>query len=558
MGRFYAVPPVMNHRLTDLQRDVFNKLCVAVLKRNISRRVTQTSRGGSDGKRDAVLFGQGTGEWATYPWRSWVFQFKQYGDDTKATRDRALSDFKSEAAAVLTVDSKWDVFFFLTSVSFTGVPVVGLYDRVGKATAELRSRFHRDVVFWDAIELHNLIAPNAPDYAPFFEPVPWTRRTSIAVGRDTSWSQLAVVEVVAERLLEESQISQLLPDVEPVLGPGSQSSLWILANAGRWGAVRSITRRALAVLRGRRRVDSRLDCWLTVIGAWAAAQQGAIRPAALHLKALKERRVIDHDRELAAWVANVEALCFGKSGDEAKAQALADRAVRLAEESGSYWLAHTVAMRQLHRMSWHAWEKGTPMTDDDFDGRSETARTFISYADAKGGDSMRISHDVVALLHRSWRRSYASQAQMAIGQLLVNPLLPTDEQARLTSEYGRVSLYAAEDDESAIEWLKQAVVIRAATGHRPRLRYDLAWLADAYLLNGNHHFARACAVAAKRLHQRLYGRLPTDVALVAQFRLTITKTSAVSVSHLGELLEYATGVSETWWGMQIDTKTEEV
>lgn len=551
MGPALAVPSRMSRRLTDLPRDTFNTLCMAVLKRTVSRRVMQPSRRGPDGKRDAVLYGKGTGEWAIHPWRSWVFQFKQYEDDSTATRARALADYSSEAADVFKADPKWDVFFFLTSVSFSGVPEVGLFDRVATATEKLRRKFRRDLVFWDANELLNLIEPNAPDYAPFFDPVPSTRHTSVVVVADTFSSQLVVVESIAERLLVESRVGELLPDAEPVLGPGSQSPLWVLANAGRWRSVQSITRRALNALHRRRTRDLRLDCWLTVIAAWAEAQLGAVQASIRRLGALKQRHRIERDRELAAWVANVQAICFGKTGHEAKAEAFAHRAVTLAEESGNYWLAHTVTMRQLHRMSWHAWEQGAPMVEDDFHERIGRASDLIRHADTEARNSMLVSHDVVALLHQSWRPSFASLTQTSIAQLLADPLLPTDEQARLTSEYGRVSLYAAHDHESAIEWLKRAITIRAATGHKPRLRYDLVWLADAYLASGNRHFAKACAIAAKRLHQQLYGSLRTDTILVAHFRSIIAKTSPVSIRQLGKLLERATGVTEAWWRIEV-------
>jgi tetratricopeptide (TPR) repeat protein len=526
---------------------------MAVLKRAISRLVTQTSRRGADGNRDAVLYGQGTGDWATQPWRSWVFQFKQYEDDTTATRARALADYRSEGAKVFKADPKWDVYFFLTSVSFSGVPGTGLFDRVAAATAELKKQFRRDAVFWDANELLNWIDLHAPDYAPFFESTPSASHPSIVVAPDTSSSRLVIVEDITDRLLVESRIDELLPDKEPILGPGSRSPLWILANAGRWQSVQSFTRRALRAIHRRRRVDVRLDCWLTVIAAWSEAHLGAIRASIRQLDALKQRRRINRDRELAAWVANVRAICAGKGGNEAMAEAFAHRAVTLAEESGNYWLAHSVVVRQLHRESWHAWEEGVPMVDDDFHERLQAASAYVPYADAEARDSMLIANLVAAILQQSWRPTLASLTQTSIAQLLANPLLPTDEQARLTSEYGRVSLYGATDHESAVEWLRRAVTIRAASGHKPRLRYDLVWLADAYLAIGNRHLAKACAIAAERIHQQLYGNLLTDAALVTQLRFIMAATSSVSIRELGRLLEMATGVIETWWRIEINS-----
>jgi tetratricopeptide (TPR) repeat protein len=417
----------------------------------------------------------------------------------------------------------------------------------------LKKQFRRDAVFWDANELLNLIDLHAPDYASFFEPTPSARHTSIVVAPDTSSPRLAIVEDITDRLLVEARIGELLPDKEPILGPGSQSPLWILANAGRWRSVQSITRRALRAIHRRRRVDARLDCWLTVILAWSEAQLGAIQASIRRLDALKQRRRIDRDRELAAWVANVRAICAGKAGNEAMAEAFAHRAVSLAEESGNYWLAHTVMVRRLHRKSWHAWEAGVPMVDDDFHERLRAASAFIPYADAEARDSMLISNDIVAILQQSWRPTFASPTQTFIAQLLANPSLPKDEQARLTSEYGRVSLYGTTDYESAVEWLRRAVTIRAASGHKPRLRYDLVWLAHAYLAVGNRHFARACAIAAERIHQQLYGKLLTDAALVTQLRSIIATTSSISTRELGRLLEMATGVIETWWRIEINS-----
>jgi len=161
---------------------------------------------------------------------------------------------------------------------------------------------------------------------------------------------------------------------------------------------------------------------------------------------------------------------------------------------------------------------------------------------------MEASREIVKVLHYSWRPALLTTIQASIAALLAKADLPADEVARLTSEYGRITLFDPDRASDAVSWLRRAIQFRAATGHLPRLRYDLLWLGQAYARTGNTHFAAACSNASLAIHARLYPSYGTDTPLVTAVTTLVRAAGASSVGLTSAaVLEEATGVPALWW-----------
>ena len=558
----------LRYPLGEIEKDAFSALCLAVLQYSISPAVRQISRAGKDGGRDAVLDGPCSTD--RYPPKisSWIFQFKQYESDTSKTRSQALADFKREAACVLS-KSKPRAYIFLASVSFSGVPDSGLFDRVEAERKRLSSTYSALVEFWDGIHICSIIDEKPKRFNHFFVPqrierfAPSSLEAQIS-GPGLSETLLDLVEA-PDFDLSPSWFDLLFPLNELLLGPDGKSPLWKLVEEGRFERLSRIARRLIYILE--RQSEHHKPgtpagysfLWSQILFAWSLGHRGFLSEAHEILGKLTARYATLLPSEPLAWIYNVRSIVAGKQGEEVNAVKLGQRCIEISKAIGNYWLASIVGIRLIHRRDWHAWEHGQSPNKEIFEERLAQAAQSLQHASGPASTHANAAKAAAQALHYSWdtlfREMAADAATRALRLLRNQP--DHEERARMVSELGRIRLLSEGDLVEAKQSLVEAAILRASSGNVARLRYDLAWLAELYLKSDERTAADLAYRAALALHKKFYGSHSGDKGLLRNLA-NIGKQLSVDTSSMPQdspsylvkrldLLEDCTGVNAVWW-----------
>lgn len=557
---------LLQYPLDQLRKESFNALCVAILKNTISPHVLQVSAAGKDGGRDAVLDGAcTTGKYVGYNY--WIFQFKHHQGDLASSRSQALREFRKEAKETLDRNSQCDVYIFLTSVPFSGTPSTGLFDQVASACAEINRISGRHVEFWDGLKLCSFIDEFPSRYATFLggdSPIVIPRFLGAAHGM-LSIVPLAKIDSIdlAGTPPSPSVLEWLFPAQGTMLGPDGRSPTWEVMASGQFRKLQRVTHGLIAALpvphsaMDYTNPSQRARLWSEILLAHSHIQLGTVDIGVRLLRQLRSIVRLDQAPEIGAWVYNLLSVAEGKLGRETRAQHFGTVAIALARRSGLHWLASYVQLRLLHRESWNAWEGGGRFDHAIFENSLRSSLLDSRYAGVAERHHLETMKHAFQGLHYSWdvqtQALATSNCQAAL--VLLTSQFDRDEAARMVSELGRMQASEPRELLLGIRNLKEAAQLRSQTGSLARLRYDLSWLASAYLQVQDAPAAAICARAALSLHSRLYHRKPTDSALI--HRLGDVVKSALPPDQRGpltvpsanqlDMLAIASGIDPIWW-----------
>jgi len=164
--------------------------------------------------------------------------------------------------------------------------------------------------------------------------------------------------------------------------------------------------------------------------------------------------------------------------------------------------------------------------------------------------------NAIQTLHYSWLPEEHNRAINSAERTLalLDSQVDRDESSRMISEIGRIKLLLDSPLE-ATSYLKLSAPQRLASGNLARLRYDLSWLADAYLRMGDIYKSTLCAQTSLILHQKLYGNKKTDSGLVKRLQKILSKSGICQYQFLIEtfftqianLFNESTGIDPVWW-----------
>jgi hypothetical protein len=266
------------------------------------------------------------------------------------------------------------------------------------------------------------------------------------------------------------------------------------------------------------------------------------------------RRNEQDDPEVRAWCYNVLSLVYGKLERLPLYEVATARAVDAAEEAGFGWLAATVEMRRLHKASWSASERGSPLDNSTFEAQlmAVVAQHERLYSGEDEAEHARAQRDAYLGLHYTWQPDRWDQAERAVvaAQSRFRRLHDLPELARMSSELGRLRLYGHSDRTLAIELIKEGLRRRTFLGERARARYDLLWLAEAHSEGSAFLWAEVCVFACLAIHEALYGKRDVDQEFHRRARHLLQGRPSILARRArqgrlpsGELLEWLEGAT---------------
>jgi hypothetical protein len=550
-----------------LSEDDFAWLCVSVLKAAISPGVHLVSIRGRDGGRDGVLFDSapaGARGWAG----TWVFQFKHYPRDDASARSQVLRDAARELPAVKRAEPTLSNYLLLTSVKFTGTPGSGFHDRAQKAMADLGRAHGLNVEIWDGLEIASQLLRFPLLCRTFFPP---NTSEPIKVASASAARELVDFLVTQGASLDDgtffTSMDRLFVAAPWVLAPGSLAPAWALVMEGDNSALRTFSATLVRQIKARTDGSSdlprprRAQAWLTALQALAEARMGHPRTALRLVQKIPFE--VHQDQELAAWVANIRSISFGKL-DMRRAYERATRdAIRIARETSNDWLGATIQLRELHKRAWAGAEAGIIMNNEQFEDRlrSDTASGWFQ---SEAGDHLRAQQNAYLALHLTWQDEHQDRAASAIAAAThgFKQVEDRSELSRMASELGRLSLRAGANEASLVH-LRSALKTRILTAEYPRVRYDLLWLGDALQLEGDEVLAETSYLMALGLHDALYGREQSDAGIVLALTDSLTQSHGQLTSQarrrrfdndeLIGLMSSATNLDVAELGMLADT-----
>ncbi|WP_371932205.1 hypothetical protein [Mameliella sp. MMSF_3537] len=474
------------------------------------------SLAGADGGRDAVFFGNSS----RYPdWHGeWVFQFKHYRFDRNQAQQKLLRELRQEV--VKTQSNFPDVknYVLLTSVSLTGVPQVGGFDRAQAVLHEISEETGLNVDLWDGAEIASLLILHGKASAGD------EKVRAIGSGLEVLGIQSLVMPVHRLSGISTEQLchylSMLLSSDQDPLSPSSESPIG-----------REIWRGAFFELRNHlvpladeieRRVKSVHPSpelsywrkWLVLALCLAETRTDAAKPALSRLGSI----LSDLDDDFAlAWANNLLSMIYGKLENDVEYLRTSYLAIEHANKCGNSWLAINVTLRMLHKKDWATGEAGLVSSDGEFSDSvlavgkvEEGAVSSAELAHIRGQQQSYLA------LHFRWQdaKMVEADSHLRAAQGYFGDFLDQSELNRVNAEIAFLSGKASAASGHIVAQLKEAFSGRLVTGELARGRYDLLNLAQVYIELGNHLAAECCCWLILFFHNQLYGASDVDHKIV--------------------------------------------
>jgi len=554
--------------ISNLSKERFASLCVTLLKLEISPNTRQVTHQGRDGLRDATLVGPCATRryvgWSGY----WVFQFKQYQTDLKTARSSLLRDFKKELNAVIGDCMHVDNYIFITSVPFSGIPKTGTSDRIRSIIAEVIKESHLNVDVWDGLEICNIIDRYYSDTRHYFTDC--TPIRSLNQNFDNRIVNLYTNITLPCIPTKYDDLCWLLNElITPsclVLSPDSPSDLWKMICLGRFRELSEFLSQILLQIKNNptwvknNNEMIRIISWIEVALAFSLAKRGKLIDSKNIIIDTLSRDLRQYP-DIMAWAYNVLSIIYGKLDDDVHYRRFCRLAIDFAKQCGMSWLAINIQMRILHKQSWNAAENDIPLQNEFFEDYLHEYSNDDAICSSEEKNSIRALRSAYLALHYGWQEKYLERAQKealyaieCFGQTIDVP-----EIARMRSELGRIFLYHTNNQEMARHYLTEGARLRASIDDICRLRYDLSWLAESYLLSNRKHHAEWCAAVGCILHHNLYGKSSVDKGLIKRYKKILCNDEgiikewdkiATNSFLIYDLLEEITGISKfTWYNL---------